>query len=88
MQQEIGLIRLLQRVVQSLMTHKDLLFQVFHNQCRNQNQGNHSIRLLYCLFIGNPDMEELIVYGFYNDFKATISFPTVSKCNLRVEGLV
>lgn len=41
-----------------------------------------------CLFIGNPDMEELIVYGFYNDFKATISFPTVSKCNLRVEGLV
>ena len=41
-----------------------------------------------CLFIGNPDIEELIVYGFYNDFKATISFPTVSKCNLRVEGLV
>ena len=41
-----------------------------------------------CLFIGNPDMEELIVYGFYNEFKATISFPTVSKCNLRVEGLV
>ena len=41
-----------------------------------------------CLFIGNPDMEELIVYGFYNEFKATISFPTVSKCNLRVEGLI
>lgn len=41
-----------------------------------------------CVFIGNPEMEELIVYGFYNDFKATISFPTVSKCNLRVEGLV
>jgi hypothetical protein len=41
-----------------------------------------------CVFIGNPEMEELIVYGFYSDFKATISFPTVSKCNLRVEGLV
>jgi len=41
-----------------------------------------------CVFIGNPEMEELIVYGFYNDFKATISFPTVSKCTLRVEGLV
>ena len=41
-----------------------------------------------CVFIGNPDMEELIVYGFYSDFKATISFPTVSKCTLRVEGLV
>ena len=41
-----------------------------------------------CLFVGNPDMEELIVYGFYSDFKATISFPTVSKCNLRVEGLI
>lgn len=41
-----------------------------------------------CVFIGNPDLEELIVYGFYNDFKATISFPTVSKCTLRVEGLI
>ena len=41
-----------------------------------------------CLFVGNPDMEELIVYGFYSDFKATISFPKVSKCNLRVEGLI
>ena len=41
-----------------------------------------------CLFIGNPDMEELIVYGFYSDFKSTISFPTVSKCTLRVEGLI
>lgn len=40
------------------------------------------------VFIGNPEMEELIVYGFYNDFKATISFPTVSKCSLRVEGLI
>lgn len=41
-----------------------------------------------CVFIGNPDLEELIVYGFYSDFKATISFPTVSKCTLRVEGLI
>ena len=41
-----------------------------------------------CVFIGNSEMEELIVYGFYKDFKATISFPTVSKCTLRVEGLV
>lgn len=41
-----------------------------------------------CVFIGNPDMEELIVYGFYSDFKSTISFPTVSKCTLRVEGLI
>lgn len=40
------------------------------------------------VFIGNPDMEELVVFGFYSDFKATISFPTVSKCTLRVEGLV
>ena len=41
-----------------------------------------------CVFIGNEDLEELIVYGFYSDFKATISFPTVSKCSLRVEGLI
>lgn len=41
-----------------------------------------------CLYIGNSDMEELIVYGYYSDFKATISYPQVSKCTLRVEGLV
>ena len=41
-----------------------------------------------CVFIGNETMDELIVYGFYSDFKATISFPTVSKCTLRVEGLL
>ena len=41
-----------------------------------------------CVFIGNDDLEELVVYGFYSDFKATISFPTVSKCTLRVEGLL
>lgn len=41
-----------------------------------------------CVFIGNEELEELIVYGFYSDFKATISFPSVSKCTLRVEGLL
>lgn len=41
-----------------------------------------------CVFIGNESFEELIVYGFYSDFNATISFPTVSKCTLRVEGLL
>lgn len=41
-----------------------------------------------CVFIGNETMDELIVYGFYSDFKATISFPSVSKCTLRVEGLL
>lgn len=41
-----------------------------------------------CVFIGNEEFEELIVYGFYSDFKATISFPSVSKCTLRVEGLL
>ena len=41
-----------------------------------------------CVFIGNSDMDVLIVFGFYNDFKTTISFPTVSKCTLRVEGLI
>lgn len=41
-----------------------------------------------CLFVGNEDLEETIVYGFYSDFKATISFPQISKCTLKVEGLV
>ena len=41
-----------------------------------------------CVFIGNDGMDELIVFGFYSDFKATISYPTHSKCTLRVEGLL
>ena len=41
-----------------------------------------------CVFIGNEYMDELIVYGFYSEFKATIAYPTVSKCTLRVEGLI
>lgn len=41
-----------------------------------------------CVFIGNENMDELIVFGFYSEFNATISFPTVSKCTLRVEGLL
>lgn len=41
-----------------------------------------------CLFVGNEDLEETIVYGFYSDFKATISLPQISKCTLKVEGLV
>jgi len=41
-----------------------------------------------CVFIGNESMDELVVYGFYSEFKATIAFPTVSKCSLRVEGLI
>lgn len=41
-----------------------------------------------CLFVGNEDLEETIVYGFYSDFKATISYPQISKCTLKVEGLV
>lgn len=41
-----------------------------------------------CLFVGNEDLEETIVYGFYSDFKATIAYPQISKCTLRVEGLV
>ena len=41
-----------------------------------------------CLFVGNEELEETIVYGFYSDFKATISYPQISKCTLKVEGLV
>lgn len=41
-----------------------------------------------CIFVGNETMEELLVYGFYSDFQATIAFPQISKCTLRVEGLI
>lgn len=41
-----------------------------------------------CVYIGKESMEELIVYGFYSDFQATIAFPQITKCTLRVEGLI
>jgi len=45
------------------------------------------IRATPCVFIGDEDRDETIVYGFYKSFKPVISGPVVSSCNLRVEGL-
>lgn len=39
------------------------------------------------VYIGNPDLPETIVYGFYKNFSVVISNPSMSSCSLEVEGL-
>ena len=39
------------------------------------------------IWIGNPDYEETIVYGYYRDFSIVISNFSISDCSIEVEGL-
>lgn len=45
------------------------------------------IRALPVVFIGDPDREETVVYGFYKDFRVPIQSPVVTSGNIRAEGL-
>lgn len=48
-----------------------------------------SLRATPCAWIGTDlaGYEPLIVFGFYRDFSIDIAYPTVSFCNLEIEGL-
>jgi hypothetical protein len=48
-----------------------------------------SLRATPCAWIGTDvaGYEPLIVFGFYRDFSIDIAYPTVSYCNLEIEGL-
>lgn len=46
-----------------------------------------SIRDIASVWIGSESLGATIVYGFYKDFDIILSTPTVSSCNLQVEGL-
>ncbi len=47
------------------------------------------LRATPCVWIGTdvPGYEPLTVFGFYRDFSLDIAYPTVSYCNLEIEGL-
>lgn len=45
------------------------------------------IRATPVVYIGDANRDETAVYGFYKDFRIVISAPTVSDCNISVEGL-
>ena len=51
-----------------------------------------NVRATPCVFnfsnTNQFEKESLIVYGFYKDFDIVISDPAISKCSIRVEGLV
>ena len=45
------------------------------------------IRATPCVYIGDPNREETIVYGYYRDFNVVLSNPSISSCALTIEGL-
>lgn len=45
------------------------------------------LRATPVLWIGDEELESLIIYGFYKEFSIDLAFPTVSYCSLTVEGL-
>lgn len=46
------------------------------------------IRATPCVYIGDPNREETIVYGYYRDFNVVLSNPSISSCALTIEGLI
>lgn len=51
----------------------------------------YDIRSIPTLWIASDDPsyeEACVVYGFYRDFESVISYPTMSLCNLQIEGLI
>ena len=46
-----------------------------------------SIRATPVIWIGNEDFGSTIIYGYYRDFDIVLSSPTISDCNIVVEGL-
>lgn len=47
-----------------------------------------NIRSTPAVYIGDPDRSETIVLGYYRDFSVLLSNPSISSCNLTVEGLI
>lgn len=46
------------------------------------------IRATPVVYIGDPNRQETIIYGYYKDFSVVLSNPSISSCSLTVEGLV
>lgn len=46
------------------------------------------LRTTPCVWIGDPDYENLIIYGYYKDFDIVINYHLVSDVNLQIEGLI
>ena len=47
------------------------------------------LRATPCVYIGSQDerFSPTIIYGFYRDFSTVIQYPTMSMCNIEIEGL-
>ena len=45
------------------------------------------LRSTPCVWIGHPEYQGTIIFGFYKDFDIVIAFPTWNDCRLEIEGL-
>lgn len=65
--------------------------QVDNTQLNKLQRILFSLRSTPALWIGADDAryeEATVVFGFYRDFSTNISYPTVSRCSLEIEGLI
>lgn len=47
-----------------------------------------NLRATPAVYIGDPNRQETIVYGYYRDFNVVLSNPSISSCSLTIEGLI
>lgn len=52
------------------------------------NRFLSNIRATPCVYIGDEDREETIVFGYFRDFSVVLANPSISSCALSVEGLI
>ncbi len=47
------------------------------------------LRATPCVWVGSdkPELDPLVVFGFYKDFQVEVAYHTVSFCTLEIEGL-
>ena len=66
----------------------DFLVQVEKYQLASIQKLLTNIRTVPAVFVGSDSEEYFIIYGFYRDFFAVVSTPTLNSFNLSVEGLI
>lgn len=52
------------------------------------NRFLSGIRATPCVYIGDENREETIVFGYFRNFSVVLGNPSISSCSLSVEGLI
>ena len=57
------------------------------NEVGSFNKKLANLRATPAVYIGDPNRQETIIYGYYRDFSVVLSNPSISSCTLTIEGL-